>query len=124
MILQIRVSDDLYTHYAKRNPGDPRKAIEEALETLKDLEPGVPRLVVENPELRELKQVAGIPLDSPHSLLEWAKKHANFSLSGFEVELSLGQRQRLAQMAGFMNVPVDAYVKQQVGSLLVRELGG
>jgi hypothetical protein len=124
MILQIRLSDELYQHYAKRHPGDPRKAIEDALEAHQDLEPGVPRVVLENPELRELSRVVGEPINSSAQLLAWVKRNTQFSVAGIDLELSLGQRQRLKQMADYMKQPLDGYVKQQIGTILTRELGG
>lgn len=124
MLVQLRVDDELYQQYAKRNPGDPRKALEEALVAFKDLEPGVPRVVVENPELRELNRIVGEPVSSVAQLLNWAKKLTSFSVAGVEVELSPGQRQRLVQMAGFMNQPLDSYVKQQIGTMVLEKIGG
>ena len=124
MLVQLRVDDDLYQLYAKRNPGDPRKAMEEALAAFQDLAPGIPRLVVENPELRELNRAVGFPVSSGAALIEHVKRLTSFSVAGVEVPLTPGQSQRLVQMAGFMQQPVDAYVRQQIGTMVTEKIGG
>lgn len=114
MIVQIKIPDELYEKYARRNPKDPRKALEEALETFQDLEPGVPRLVVENPELRELKRISQAVLGDAKELLEFVKRTTAVSVGGVEVELSLGARQRLEAMALAMTEPFDVFAKRQL----------
>lgn len=121
MILQIKISDELYQHYADRKPSNPRAAIEEALEKLKGLDPAQPREILEGAALRKLKELG---LTTGDDLAKWVERQGNFSVAGVEVPLSLGQRQRLAQLAQFMAQPIEGYVKQQLGTLLVRELGG
>lgn len=123
MIVQLKIDDDLYAKYAKRNPKDPRKALEEALSTFQDVEIGVPRLTLENPELKELKTVAGEPIGSSADLVAWAKRHSNVSVAGVEVPLSVAQRQRLAALAPFFQEDLGTHIKRVVGNLLVREIG-
>ena len=123
MIVQIRISDELYEKYAKRNPQDPRAALGEALETFQDLEPGVPRLIVENPELRRLKELTQEDLSSPANLVKWAERSAKVGMSGVEVELSLGIRQRLAAQAEFMKEPFQEFAKKQLGGAISRSFG-
>lgn len=123
MIVQLKVPDELYELYAKRNPGNPRKAMEEALEAFKVLEPGIPRLILENPELREIKRLSGEQLPDAQALLAYIKKTQAVSLGGVEIELNLGQRQRLEAMAEFFKQPYDQYAKQQLADGVQRVLG-
>lgn len=121
MILQIKISDELYQKYAERKPSNPRAAIEEALEAFQDRVPGEPEEVLKGAALRKMKELG---LMSGEDLAKWVERQASFSVAGVEIPLTLGQRQRLAQVAAFMNQPLEGYVKQQLGTLLVRELGG
>lgn len=121
MILQIKISDELYQKYAERKPTNPRAAIEETLEKFQDRDPNEVEEVLKGAALRKLKELG---LMSGDDLAKWVEKQASFSIAGIEVPLSLGQRQRLAQVAAFMNQPLEGYVKQQLGTLLARELGG
>lgn len=123
MIVQLRVSDELYEKYAKRNPQNPRKALEEALEAWQDAEPGIPRLVVENPELRRLKELSGQVLSDSKELVTWAEKTAAASVAGVDLPLSLGQRQRLVAQAQFFQQPLGEFIQKQFNALVVRELG-
>jgi len=123
MIVSIQIPDELYQKYAKRNPGDPRAALVEALVAWQDLEIGVPRLMVENPELRELKRLVQGDLSTPEALVTWAKRTAAVSVGGVELELSLGQRQRLEAQAEFFKEPYDAFVKKQLGPAISKVAG-
>jgi hypothetical protein len=123
MLLQIKISDELYEKYARRNPKDPRKALEEALELYQDLEPGVPRLVVENPELRELKRISQAVLADSKELLDFVKKTTSVSVGGVEVELSVAARQRLEAMALAMAEPFDSFAKRQLKAGVDRVIG-
>lgn len=123
MLVQLKISDELYEAYAKRNPENPRKALEEALEAHKDLEPGIPRLVVENPELRELKRISRQVLGDSKELLEFVKKTCSVSLGGVEVELSLGARQRLEALATAGAEPYDTFTKRRLQNAVDQVVG-
>jgi len=123
MIVSLKISDELYEKYAKRNPEDPRAALAEALAAFQDLEPGIPRLVVENPELRRLKELSQEDLSTPGKLVSWAEKNAKVGMGGVEVELSLGVRQRLAAQAEFMKEPYQEFAKKQLGGAISRTFG-
>jgi hypothetical protein len=123
MLVQLKISDELYEAYAKRNPGNPRKALEEALEAHKSLEPGVPRLVVENPELRELKRLSGQVLADSKELLAYVRKTQAVSLGGVEVELSVGARQRLEALAQAVNEPYDHFTKRRLQGAVDQVVG-
>jgi hypothetical protein len=114
MVITIKISDELYEHYAQRNPLDPRAALAEALESFKALEPGVPRLVVENPELRAIQAYVQGDLSSSAALLAWIRKTAAVRVGDWEIELSLGQRQHLRDMANALVQPVDEFAKNQL----------
>jgi hypothetical protein len=123
MIVSLKIPDELYEQYAKRNPGDPRKALAEALETWKNLEPGVPRLIVENPELRELKTLTQVDLSQAKNLLAWAKRSAKVSAAGVDLELPLGVRERLQAQADFMKEPYQEFARKQLAAAITRALG-
>ena len=123
MIVSLKVPDELYEVYAKRNPRDPRAAMAEALEAWKDREPGIPRLVVENPELRELQRLTQSELSQPKQLVDWAKRTVSVAVAGIEFELSLGQRQRLEAEAAALKQPFNAYLLQQLKLVVGRGLG-
>jgi len=123
MIVSIKISDELYEHYAKRNPGDPRAALVEALTAFQHLEPGIPRLVVENPELRAIQGFVQGDLSTPAALLAWIKKTATVQVGDWTVELTLGQRQRLEAMAKAMAQPVEDFAKTQLTAGIQRVVG-
>ena len=123
MLVQLKISDELYEKYSKRNPQNPRKALEEALEAHQDLEPGVPRLVVENPELRELKRLSGQILEDSKALLAYVKKTQSVSIGGVEVELSVGARQRLEALAASIAEPYDKFTKRRLQNAVDQVVG-
>lgn len=123
MIVSLKISDELYEQYAKRNPGDPRAALAEALEAWKDREIGVPRLILENPELRELKTITQADLSEPAHLVNWAKRTSTVDFSEVEVELSLGVRERLKAQADFMKEPFAEFAKKQLLGAISRTFG-
>jgi len=123
MLVQLKISDGLYERYAKRNPGNPRKALEEALEAHQDLEPGVPRLIIHNPELRELKRLSGQVLDDSKELLAYVKKTQTVSIGGVEVELSLGARQRLEALALSIAEPYDSFTRRRLQNAVDQVIG-
>ena len=123
MVVQIRIEDSLYEKYAKRHPADPRQALVDALKTFQDLEPGVPRLIVENPELRAIQGFVQGDLSSGASLLSWIKKTAAVRVGDWDIELSLGQRQHITAMANAMVQPVDEFAKNQLKSGIQKVAG-
>ena len=123
MLVQLKISDELYEKYARRNPENPRKALEETLELYKDLEPGVPRLIVENPELRELKRLSGQVLTDAKELLTYVKRTQTVSIGGVEVELSVGARQRLEALSLAVAEPYDVFTKRRLQNAVDQVVG-
>jgi hypothetical protein len=123
MLVQLKISDELYEKYSRRNPGNPRKALEETLEAHQDLEPGVPRLIVENPELRELKRLSGQILEDSKALLTYVRKTQAVSIGGVEVELSVGARQRLEALAASIPEPYDVFTKRRLQNAVDHVIG-
>lgn len=127
MILSIRIADDLYQHYAGRNPQKPQVELEKALEAFKELDPREARVVVAGEELKELSKLLGHPVSSSKELLEHVVRAGRVSLpeEGVELFLEPALRARLKAQADFMNKSGKAtpeeyrdFVKAQITSRL------
>jgi hypothetical protein len=123
MIVSLKISDELYEHYAKRNPLDPRAALADALESFKALEPGVPRLVVENPDLRAIQGYVQGDLSTSAALLAWIRKTAAVKVGDWSIELSVGQRKHLKDMATALVQPLDEFAKNQLKAGIQKVVG-
>jgi hypothetical protein len=134
LILQIRISDDLYQHYANRAPLAPQKELEKALEAFKDLDPREVRVVVAGADLKALSAILGHPISTPAELLEHLQRSQRVALpeEGVEVQLSSPQRARLKAQANFMSKAVPAvatpeeykaFVVQQVKAGIAQVVG-
>ena len=131
MILSLRISDDLYQHYANRAPQAPQKELERALEAFRDLDPRENRVVVGGEDLKALSRLLGHPISTAKELLEHLNRSQRCSLGeGVEVALNPGQRARLKAQADFFNKAGKAtpeefatFVKQQVSAGIIQVVG-
>lgn len=117
MIIQIRIPDELYAHYAERNPKRPQEELEKVLHEAKDILPGEQRILFSASQLRALKDLLEHPVSTAEEVLERIKKFKRVALpEGAEVELDEGQLTRLKaqhQASGF-NMSFQDFVKRQL----------
>lgn len=132
MLVNIRIPDELYQLYAERNPKKPQEELELALAEFAPLFPGKKRIVLEGADLKELSRLLGFPCSSPKELLEHLKRSQQVALpeDGVELELNVGQRQRLKAQADFFTKEGKAtpeeyarHVKQQLQAGVVMVVG-
>lgn len=115
MILSIRVPDETYETYARRNPENPRVELERSLQAFASLDPKRVSLFLNQEELAEISQILGLPVNDVKTLLELLRRSQRASFGeGLEVELNPGQRNRLQAMATAMAEDFRSYAKREL----------
>lgn len=123
MIVQLRVPDELYEAYARRNPEDPRAAMAESLAKFEKLDPKEDRLVLDKEALKALQAFVQGDLSEAKSLIDFVKRTTAVSAAGIELPLSVAVRTRLAAEARALEQPYDVYAKQQLSLAVTKILG-
>lgn len=124
MIITLQIPDELYQHYAERNPSNPQSELAMALKEFAPYFPGKKRVVIEGEKLKQLSKILGHPISTADELLEHAQRSEKVTLGkGIEVELGVGQRQRLMAQAEFFKQPFEEFVKKQVSAGVVAIVG-
>jgi len=124
MLVNLKIPDETYEVYARRNPENPRLELERALQAFSALDPRRVALFLNQEELGELSGILGLPVSDVKTLLELLKRSQLASFGeGLEVKLNAGQRLRLKQMADFYNQPFKAYAESEVLRGVVAAVG-
>lgn len=125
MLLQFRVPDELYVHYAKRNPKSPNGEMEKSLVRFKDLNPDDQYVILQGEELRELKELLGWPVSSPKELLAHLRKwsQVEFPEEGLKVQLTPAQREKLKAQSAFWDQGFGDFLQHQFQAALTRVIG-
>lgn len=125
MLLQFRVPDDLYAHYAERNPKAPNSELERSLEKWKNLDPREQYLILGGKQLRELKDLLGWPVSTPEDLLAHLRKwsQVEFPEEGLKVQLTPEQRQKLKAQSAFWDQGFQDFLQHQFQAALTRVIG-
>jgi hypothetical protein len=124
VLVQIKIPDETYELYGRRNPENPRAALELTLQAFAELDPRGAGLVLTAEELRELNTLLGHPISSSKELLEHVGRSQRVTLGeGVEVPLNIGQRMRLKAQADFFAQSFPDFVKKQVAAGVVAVVG-
>lgn len=124
MLLNIKVPDETYETYARRNPGNPRLELEASLQVFAELDPKRSGLVLTAEELSQLNRILGHPISSTKELLEHVERSQRVSLGeGAAITLSLGQRTRLKAQAEFFKEDFKKFAERQVGAGVIAIVG-
>lgn len=124
MLVNLKIPDETYEVYGKRNPESPRVELERSLQAFATLDPREVGLILNRAELGEVSKVLGFPISTVKDLLEHLQRSERVSLGeGVEVTLNPGQRTRLQQMAGFYDQTFVDYAKAQVQRAVAQVVG-
>ncbi len=106
MLVNIKVPDETYEAYARRNPENPRLELERTLQAFSELDPRRISLFFNQEELAEISRLLGQPVQDVKTFLEVLKKSASAGFGeGIEIQLNPAQRARLHAMANFYKRP-------------------
>jgi hypothetical protein len=124
MIIGLKIPDETYEVYGRRNPESPRVEIERTLQAFASLDPREVSLFLNREELKELNTILGHPISSVKELFEHLKRSQRVSLGeGIEVELTSAQRARLAADAEFWKEDFKTYVAKHIKLGVVNVVG-
>lgn len=115
MILSIKVPDETYETYARRNPENPRVELERSLQAFASLDPKRVNLFLDSEELKEISTILGFPVHSYAELKEHLERSQRASFGeGLEISLNSGQRNRLKAMATAMAEEFKSYAEREL----------
>lgn len=121
MIVSLKIPDEVYEAYGRRNPENPRAELELTLQAFEALDPRKAGLVLDAEELKELNTLLGHPISSTRELLEHVGRSQKVSFGeGLAIPLDTGQRQRLAAQADFFQQPFEDFAQTQIRAALAR----
>lgn len=124
MILNITLPDELFARYADRDPKNPRKAIERALEKFVDVHPDDRLLLVPKNVRQELEKLIGKPIESWDKFLSFFKDALSIKAGEVSVPLTEGQIKRLKTQADFFKKDPLEFTTDMVKRGLFSFLGG
>lgn len=124
MLVNLKVPDETYESYARRNVENPRAEMERSLQAFSELSPKETALFLNSEELKELNTLLGHPISTVKELLDQIKRSQRVSLGdGVEIELNVGQRARLMAQADFFKRDFRDFVRTQVKAGVVNVVG-
>ena len=124
MIVSLKIPDETYEVYARRNPASPRLDIERSVQAFAEVDPKGVSLFLNNEELKELNTLLGSPIGSFEQLKEHVQRNLRCGLGeNLEVPLSLGQRIRVKALAEAEGRDYRDYVVQLVKQALANAIG-
>jgi hypothetical protein len=124
MNINLRVSDELFESYVALDAKNPRKVMEKVLEKFQGFDPDRPYVVLGTKELAALSEGLGFPVSTFEDLKAWLQKAARVNLQDVgEIPLNQGQRQRLKDMAKYMGLPYETYVRDMVTKAVTTIVG-
>lgn len=122
MIISIKIADETYEKYGKKNPSNPRSAIEAHIERFVDADNGK-TIVLNGKILAELQRLSGRQLDSPQDVLAAFVDLASYSVDGVQVILPGEQRAILRKGAEAYKEALPAFIERKVKQGLTTILG-
>ena len=88
MIVSLKVSDELYEAYGRKNEKNPRAAMTEALAKFVGEDSKARSITVAGEHLKTLQDLIGGPVDSAENLTKALKVALNVRLEDVEVKLT------------------------------------
>lgn len=115
MLVNLKIPDETYETYARRNPANPRVELERSLQAFAELDPRKVSLFLNQAELAELSKILGLPVQDFATLKELLVRSQRASFGdGVEIQLNSGQRNRLNEMAKFHNEDFKSYATREI----------
>jgi IMP dehydrogenase/GMP reductase len=112
MVVQLSVPDEVYQTYVKYNKTNPHRAMAKQLEKFQTAHPGMRGVYVTGDELAKIQSIADRQVSTPKDLVDIVKSSLTIPVEGIGIELTKGQRERMAQEAQFFSQEPEAYAKQ------------
>ena len=124
MIVSLKVPDETYEVYARRNTANPRVEMERTLQSFAEVDPKGVSLFLNNEELKQLNEILGSPVSSFAELKEHLQRNLRCGLGeNLEVPLSLGQRIRAKGLADAQARDYREFVQQIVKQAVANAVG-
>ncbi len=112
MILNLKITDDTYEHYASYNKADPRAAMTLQLSRFRGVDPASRVIIIPKEERIELEQLLGVPLDSAKELVSIVRRLLTVKVGGAEIPLSPDQVYRIEDNARFHGTDPKLYLEE------------
>lgn len=123
MIVSLKVPDELYEAYGRKNSTDPRAPMVEALAKFVEEDPRARSITLSGENLSEVQNLIGGPVDSPPSLLDALRKSLRVRLDDVEVTLSPSQRKAIETSCGFFKLEQRQFIENKLREALIQVFG-
>ena len=123
MIVSLRVPDELYEAYGRKNAEDPRSPMVEALAKFVGEDPKARSITLSGESLKEVQGLIGGPVESPEQLLRALRKALKVRLDNVEVTLTPSQRKAVETTVGFFGGEEDEFLENKLKEALVYVFG-
>lgn len=114
MIVSLKVSDDLYEQYGRRNPNNPRAAMTDTLERFVSHDPGTKSVTLEGDNLRQLQEALQTSLSNPDEFTRLLVKALSVRVDDIEISLTPTQRKSIETNSAFFKQSPADWTKNKV----------
>lgn len=124
MLVNLKIPDETYETFARRNPDNPRLELERTLQAFAEVDPRKVNLLLNQEELAELSKILGLPVQDFATLRELLVRSQRASFGdGIEIQLNSGQRNRLEAMSKFHDEGFKSYATREIQKGVVIVVG-
>jgi hypothetical protein len=114
MIVSLKVSDELYEEYGRRNPNNPRAAMADTLERFASHDPGIKSVTLEGDNLAQLQSALQTSLSDPDELTRLLIKALSVRVDEVEIALTPVQRKSIETNSAFFKQDPGDWTKNKV----------
>jgi hypothetical protein len=114
MIVSLKVSDELYEEYGRRNPNNPRTAMADSLERFVSHDPGIKSVLLDGENLSLLQSALQTSLSDPAELTRLLIKALSVRVDEVEVALTPVQRKSIETNASFFKQTQGEFAKNKI----------
>jgi hypothetical protein len=114
MIVSLKVSDELYEQYGRRNPNNPRAAMIDTLERFVSSDPGIKSLTLEGENLKQLQDALQTVLKDPDEATRLLLKALSVRVDEVEIALTPTQRKSIETNSAFFKQDPGDWTKNKV----------
>jgi len=114
MIVSLKVSDDLYEQYGRRNPNNPRAAMIDTLERFASHDPGRKSLTLEGENLKQLQDALQTVLRDPDEATRLLLKALSVRVDDVEIALTPTQRKSIETNSAFFKQDPQNWAKNKI----------
>lgn len=115
MIVSLKIPDELYEAYGRKNPEDPRAAMAETLAAFAASDPAARTVSLAGEDLKTAQSMLGQPFDTSEKFLELLRKALCVRFENVEVALTPAQRKSAETSISFFKIKdADEFLRQKL----------